>query len=127
MAVQPLKRSSALSDQFPTAILDSLSEAIIVIDAEGLMHYANLAAEQFFGVGRTRLVGHPLDEFVPEDAPLFSLLEQVLTTGGAVAENGVTLAPPRIGHPVWALRPSPLVAGGGLVLGSLPPETIPPH
>jgi len=98
MAVQPLKRATASSDQFPTALLDSLSEAIVVVDARGLIHYANLSAEQFFGVGRTRLVGHPLDEFVPEDTPLFSLLEQVLTTGGAVAENGVTLASPRIGN-----------------------------
>src|SRR5260221_11361596 len=127
MAVQPLKRSSALSDQFPTAILDSLSEAIIVIDAEGLMHYANLAAEQFFGVGRTRLVGHPLDEFVPEDAPLFSLLEQVLTTGGAGAENGVTLASPRIGNRFCGLRPSPVVGGEGPVVVSLSRQTMPRH
>ena len=54
MAVQPLKRATATSDQFPTALLDSLSEAIVVVDARGLIHYANLSAEQFFGVGRTR-------------------------------------------------------------------------
>src|SRR5258705_6485935 len=124
MAVQPRKRSSAPSDQFPTAILDSLSEAIIVIDADGLMHYANLAAEQFFGVGRTRLVGHPLDEFVPEDTPLFSLLEQVLTTGGAVAENGVTLASPRIGNRFCGLRLSPIVESDGLVAVSLVEQSI---
>ena len=98
MALQPLKRPKALGEQFPTAILDSLSEAIVVVDAGSLIHYANLSAEQFFGVGRARLVGHPLDEFVPEDTPLFSLLEQVLVTGGAVAENGVTLASPRVGE-----------------------------
>ena len=76
----PSSARHATSDQFPTALLDSLSEAVVVVDARGLIHYANLSAEQFFGVGRARLVGHPLDEFVPEDTPLFSLLEQVLTT-----------------------------------------------
>ena len=124
MAVQPLKRANVTSDQFPTALLDSLSEAIVVVDARGLIHYANLSAEQFFGVGRTRLVGHPLDEFVPEDTPLFSLLEQVLTTGGAVAENGVTLASPRIGNRFCALRLSPIVDSDGLVAISLVEQTI---
>jgi two-component system nitrogen regulation sensor histidine kinase GlnL len=124
VAFQPLKRAVALSDQFPTAILDSLSEAIVVVDTQGLIHYANLSAEQFFGVGRARLVNHPLREFVPEDAPLFSLLEQVLTTGGAVAESGVTLASPRIGNRFCALRLSPVVDAEGLVAVSLVEQTI---
>ena len=125
MAVQPLKRAiTALSDQFPATLLDALSEAIVVVDTEGLIHYANLSAEQFFGVGRTRLVGHPLHEFVPEDTPLFSLLEQVQSTGGAVAENGVTLASPRIGNRFCALRLSPIVDSEGLVAVSLVEQTI---
>jgi two-component system, NtrC family, nitrogen regulation sensor histidine kinase GlnL len=124
MTLHPIKRPNRLSQQFPTAILDSLSEAVIVADAEGLIHYANLSAEQFFGVGRARLVGHPLSEFVPEDAPLFSLLEQVLSTGGAVAENGVTLASPRIGNRFCALRLSPVLDGEGLVTISLVEQTI---
>ena len=74
MAVRTLKRSGILSDQFPSAILDSLSEAVVVVDGTGLVHYANLSAEQFFGVGRARLVGHPLNEFIPEDTPFFRCL-----------------------------------------------------
>src|SRR5471032_1989246 len=83
MAVRTLKRSDLPSDQFSSAILDSLSEAVVVVDGTGLVRYANLSAEQFFGVGRARLVGHPLNEFIPEDTPLFSLLEQVTVTGAA--------------------------------------------
>jgi two-component system nitrogen regulation sensor histidine kinase GlnL len=124
VAFQPLKRAVALNEQFPAAILDSLSEAIVVVDAQGVIHFANLAAEQFFGVGRARLVSHPLREFVPEDTPLFSLLDQVLTTGGAVAENGVTLASPRIGNRFCALRLSPVVDAEGLVAISLVEQTI---
>ena len=85
MPLQPLKRANEPSEQFPTAILDSLSEAIVVVDASGLVHYANLSAEQFFGVGRARIVGHPLSEFMPDDTPLFSLMDQVLATGGAAS------------------------------------------
>src|SRR5690349_24546355 len=124
MSLLPLKRPNGVAEQFPTAILDSLSEAVVVVDAGGLIHYANLSAEQFFGVGRARLVGHPLSEFIPEDTPLFSLLEQVTMTGGAVAENGVTLASPRIGTRFCALRLSPIVDGEGLVAISLVELTI---
>jgi two-component system nitrogen regulation sensor histidine kinase GlnL len=124
MPLQPLKRPTALSEQFPAAILDSLSEAVVVVDAGGLVHYANLSAEQFFGVGRARIVGHPLSEFMPDDTPLFSLLEQVLATGGAVAENGVTLSSPRIGNRFCALRLSPVADSDGLVVVSLVEQTI---
>ena len=124
MAVRTLKRASALSDQFSTAILDSLSEAVVVVDGESVIHYANLSAEQFFGVGRARLVSHPLTVFVPEDSPLFSLLEQVLATGGAVAENGVTLSSPRIGNRFCGLRLSPIVESDGLVALSLVEQSI---
>jgi two-component system nitrogen regulation sensor histidine kinase GlnL len=124
MAVRTLKRASTLSDQFSTAILDSLSEAVVVVDGESVIHYANLSAEQFFGVGRARLVSHPMTEFVPEDSPLFSLLEQVLVTGGAVAENGVTLTSPRIGNRFCGLRLSPIVDSDGLVAVSLVEQSI---
>jgi len=124
MTLQPLKRPDSAGEQFPSAILDSLSEAVIVVDATGLILYANLAAEQFFGVGRARLVTHPLSEFVPEDTPIFSLLEQVLTTGGAVAESGVTLASPRIGNRFCALRLSPVTESSNLVAISLTEQSI---
>ena len=124
MALRTLKRSAEFGDQFSSAILDSLSEAVVVVDDAGLIHYANLAAEQFFGVGRARLVNHPLSEFLPEDTPLFSLLEQVMATGGAVAENGVTLASPRLGNRFCALRLSPIVEGDGLVAVSLTEQSI---
>ena len=124
MTLRPLKRADSPSEQFPSAILDSLSEAVVVIDGGATIHYANLSAEQFFGVGRARLVSHQLSEFVPEDSPLFSLMEQVLVTGGAVAENGVTLVSPRIGNRFCALRLSPIVESDGLVAISLVEQSI---
>lgn len=124
MTLRPLKRMDSQSEQFQSAILDSLSEAVVVVNGAGTISYANLSAEQFFGVGRARLVSHPLSEFVPEDSPLFSLLEQVLVTGGAVAENGVTLASPRIGNRFCALRLSPIVESDGLVAISLVEQSI---
>ena len=124
MVVRTLKRADSQGEPFSNAILDSLSEAVVVVDGAGNVHYANLSAEQFFGVGGARLVGHQLSEFVPEDTPLFSLLDQVLATGGAVAENGVTLSSPRIGNRFCALRLSPIVDSDGLVSVSLVEQSI---
>ncbi len=124
MVLRPLKRQGSSPEHFSVAILDSLSEAILVVDRSRLIHYANLSAEQFFGVGRARLLGHPMDEFVPEDTPLFALLEQVQASGGAVAENGITLASPRIGSRFCALRLSPVADSDGLVAVSLVEQTI---
>ena len=124
MSVKPLRRPDQAGDEFSGLVLDSLSEAIIVVDATGSIKYANLSAEQFFGVGRARLVAHPLNEFVPEDAPLFLLLDQVVATGGAVAENGVTLTSPRIGSRFCALRLSPVIDRDGLIAISLVEQSI---
>ena len=52
MAVRNLKRVDQAGDSFSNAILDSLSEAVVVVDGSAMVHYANLSAEQFFGVGR---------------------------------------------------------------------------
>ncbi|MBX9945425.1 MAG: PAS domain-containing protein [Reyranella sp.] len=124
MSLRPLKRASPSIEPFPSAILDSLSEAVVVVDGSRHIRYANLSAEQFFGIGRARLVGHPLDEFVPEDTPLFSLLDQVEGSGGAVAENGLTLASPRIGTRFCALRLSPVADSDGLIAVSLVEQSI---
>ena len=57
----PLNRVSALSEQFPRASSIRCRKRSSWSMATGVIHYANLSAEQFFGVGRARLVGHPLD------------------------------------------------------------------
>ena len=59
MALRPLKRSTSSPELFSASILDSLSEAVVVVDASRLIQYANLSAEQFFGVGRARLTTRP--------------------------------------------------------------------
>ncbi len=97
------------------AILAALPDAVIVADAAGVIEYANPAAEQFFGTGITLLIGHNLREFVPGDSPLFSLFDQVVQTGVTVAENGVTLASPRIGSRFAALQISPIAEAHGKV------------
>ncbi|MBM3644967.1 MAG: PAS domain-containing protein [Alphaproteobacteria bacterium] len=120
--VQPLRRPPA-GEPAPFTILDALSEAIVVVEPDGAMRYANLAAEQFFGVGRARLVGHGLAEFLPQDSPFFSLLAQA-AGGGSVVENGITLASPRLGSHFCSVRFSQLGDGTQRVAISIVEQTI---
>jgi two-component system nitrogen regulation sensor histidine kinase GlnL len=96
-----------------SAILESLVEAVVVVDRQARVIHANPAAEQFFDLSAALLLGRPLSEFLPADSPLFSLLDQVMQTGAAVSENGVTLSSPRLGNRFVALLMAPLQDGGG--------------
>jgi PAS domain S-box-containing protein len=59
-----LRRSEALSH----AVLESASEAIILIDAGGRIIVVNPAAERMFGYDRGDLVGRPLEILLPARA-----------------------------------------------------------
>ncbi|MGE0659669.1 MAG: nitrogen regulation protein NR(II) [Reyranellaceae bacterium] len=95
------------------SILGALADAVIVVDRDAVIEYANPAAEQFFGTGLTLMIGHDLREFVPADSPLFALLDQVAQSGATVAENGVTLSSPRIGSRFASLHLCPISDGDG--------------
>jgi PAS domain S-box-containing protein len=47
------------------AYLEALPDAVVVVDAEGRVAYANAAAERLARAGRDELAGRPLDDAVP--------------------------------------------------------------
>jgi len=103
------------------AILDALVEAVVVVDRSARIVHANAAAEQFFDLSAAMLLGRMLNDFLPSDSPLFSLLDQVLKSGAAVSENGVTLSSSRLGNRFVALLMAPLNddGGGGVAISIL--------
>ena len=72
MSVRPLKRSSGMSEQFSSAILDSLSEAVVVVDHEQVT--AGPRAGDRAGAAVRANVGH---------APLTRPAAAALNTGTA--------------------------------------------
>jgi PAS domain S-box-containing protein len=50
------------------AVLDGLREAIVAMDIHGVIHYANIAAEEMIGWPRGSLVGRSARDLVPESA-----------------------------------------------------------
>ena len=83
-------RTSALEQQAISArlgaVLDSMTEALLVIEADGSVGQANPAAAELLGVSPDRIVGRPASEVL------------VVVTGDA--ERPVSLAPGRSGEGV---------------------------
>ncbi len=88
--------------------MNAVADALFVVEHGGAIRYANLAAEQFFGASAASLCEHRLEDLLPTDGPLFSLIEQVFELGSAMSEYGVTLGSPRIGSHVVTVQVAPL-------------------
>ncbi|MFT7571024.1 MAG: two-component system nitrogen regulation sensor histidine kinase GlnL, partial [Paracoccaceae bacterium] len=60
----------------PINALSALPFAVLVIDQDSRIAFMNGAAEQFFEQGAKGLTGRRLNELLPPDSPLFSLIAQ---------------------------------------------------
>ncbi|HLF58822.1 MAG TPA: ATP-binding protein [Alphaproteobacteria bacterium] len=78
-------------------ILNALPDPVLMVGEGGAVQFANFAAENFFAVSAEQLCARRLQDLVPADSPLLSLIEQVHAGGHSVFEYGVTIAAPRIG------------------------------
>ncbi|MGH7043707.1 MAG: two-component system sensor histidine kinase NtrB [Acetobacteraceae bacterium] len=107
-------RSAAAPD--PLALLGALPVAVVVLDIENQFRYANHAAEQFLGVSISQLAHWRLSDLVPQDNPLFLLLEQVRTHEASVSDHDLTLESPRLHKPGITVQGTPLPDEPGAVV-----------
>lgn len=108
----------------PGAILNALAEPIFVVDDDGRVCYANLAAEQFLATSATSLLGRPLSEILPADSPIFSLINLVRLAGQSVSEYGVTIETPKIGSHFVSVEVSAVTDLPGAVAVSIQERSI---
>ncbi|WAJ30908.1 two-component system sensor histidine kinase NtrB [Antarcticirhabdus aurantiaca] len=78
-------------------VLNSLPHPIVVIGSDNRFVFANSEAEQFFSAGAAYLAKRRLSDFIPEDSPLFSLVEQVRRERSRISEYRVDVSSPRLG------------------------------
>jgi two-component system, NtrC family, nitrogen regulation sensor histidine kinase GlnL len=84
-------RSPALNMEM---VLQGLPHALLVVDAQDRIVFANSAAEVFFGAGEAMLKKRALENVTAQGNPLSPLAHQVRQSGGAVNEYGVHLNMP---------------------------------
>jgi two-component system, NtrC family, nitrogen regulation sensor histidine kinase GlnL len=76
-------------------LLEGLPHAVIVLDANNKISFANPAAEQFFSLSDTVLRRQMITDLVTFGCPLLGLIEQVRRTEASVNEYGVEVVLPR--------------------------------
>jgi two-component system nitrogen regulation sensor histidine kinase GlnL len=80
----------------PNMLIEALPAAIVVVDRDGVVRLLNAAAEDLIQVGRKTLLGRRLSEVIPEDCPLFSLIEQSRLSRSAVSDAEMQIDGPRL-------------------------------
>jgi two-component system nitrogen regulation sensor histidine kinase GlnL len=106
------------------SILNALTTAVIVIDLNGCIVLINTAAEHFLQGSINYLQGRPLNELLPKDNPLFSIIYTVREKGYAISENRVILESPRIGKNLVNLQAIPLPEDPNIIILTLQKRSI---
>ena len=77
-------------------IMSALPVPVVLLDADNRFRYVNHAAEQFLGISASGLSQLRLRDLVPEDNPLFLLVEQVRNSDATVSDHDLSVDSPRL-------------------------------
>ncbi|MEE8516313.1 MAG: ATP-binding protein [Alphaproteobacteria bacterium] len=123
-ATAPALDADATNGRGSEAILNSLVDPVLVVDAEGVIDFVNSAAEQFFHNSAQQLRTQQLNSVIPADSPVMSLVDQVRENGISVSEYGITLQTPKIGSHFLNIQVAPLSERPGGVVISFAERSI---
>lgn len=98
------------------AVLSALPVPVVVIDHDNRFRLVNHAAEQFLGISASHLAQMRLTDLVPQDSPMFLLIDQVRHTEASVANHDLTLESPRLEKRGITVLGSPLPEEPGAVV-----------
>lgn len=93
-----------------SAVMENITEAIQVIDCDGMVSFWNTEAERLFGIKGADIVGRKLSDFMPDDLPL-QALNTMQTYRNVVGELGC-------GVPVIR-NATPVINPEGVAIGSV--------
>jgi len=123
-ALLALNRAKTTGSIDPDMLLNALTSALLVMNEDMHIIYANAAAEQFFRTSIESLQDKPLSNLIPEDSPVFGVIKQVNDSKCPVTEYDVTLETPRIGTNFVNIQASPVPESPGITVLSLQRRSI---
>ncbi len=91
------------------SILDSMSDPVLVVDHETIVHYANLAAQQSLAMSLAKMKGRAISSILPADSPVISLVQEVTASEAAIYERDVEFELPMLGKRLMDVQAMPLV------------------
>jgi two-component system nitrogen regulation sensor histidine kinase GlnL len=100
----------------PWRALDGLATAVLLLDDERRVLYANPAAENLFEVSRAKLAGRRLAELLGESPALTGAIDKALACASSFSEQEIALAPPARTPIHLACTASPYDAGDAAIV-----------
>lgn len=100
----------------PAALLSALPVPLLVLGSMNRFRFANHAAEQFLGISMAQLTQLSLADLVPEDNPIFQLIEQVRSGDLTISDHDLTLESPRLHKTAITVQGAPLPEEPGSVV-----------
>jgi two-component system nitrogen regulation sensor histidine kinase GlnL len=91
------KKNQDAANEMAMAVLNAIQNAVILVDEDGYIRFANWEAEAFFGASASYLARHTIYAYIPFGSPLLGLIEQVRERRAPVNEYRVDLSSPRLG------------------------------
>jgi len=82
---------------YADVILNNIVDAIVTVNAKNEITFVNVAAEQLLGSSSPILRRKKLDDIVPSDSPLLTLVGQVRKKGTVITEYDINIGNPNIG------------------------------
>jgi two-component system, NtrC family, nitrogen regulation sensor histidine kinase GlnL len=115
MSMNP--QDTGTANALAMAVLNSVQNPVILVDAVGRIAFANWEAEAFFGASAAHLARNKISTFIPFGSPLLALIDQVRERRAPVNEYRVDLSSPRLGQEKLVdLYVAPVVSEAGSVV-----------
>lgn len=89
-------------------LFDALPDPVIVANPHGQIVRVNLSAEDFFNMPRALFLKQDLGDIFPTASPVFSLIDQALSTGNSVTEYAIELETRRTGQQLVMVQAAPV-------------------
>ncbi len=111
------KDKPADKDALAAAVLNSIRNAVIMVDRDGYVAFANWEAESFFSASAAHLSRYVIEALIPFGSPVLTLIEQVRERQAPVNEYRVDLSSPRLGtDKLVDVHVSPIISDPGSVV-----------
>jgi two-component system, NtrC family, nitrogen regulation sensor histidine kinase GlnL len=105
-------------------ILNSVTACVFVIDPQARIRFVNTSGEQLFQASARYLKGRKLNDFIPHDSPIMSLIDQARNGGSNVSENSITLESPKLGKHLVNAYAAPLIEDTSLIILTLTKRSL---
>jgi two-component system nitrogen regulation sensor histidine kinase GlnL len=99
-----------------SALLSALPVPVVLLAPDNRFRFVNHAAEQFLGISSSQLAALRLEDLVPQDNPIFSLIAQVRAAEVTVSDHDLSLDSPRLRKSGLTVQGSPLPEEPGAVV-----------